>query len=65
MADNKKKKGQPDRIRVDSKDRSELNYLRRRFLQCSYQAISGATRAAGPMRKNIVAYLLIKTATRS
>jgi hypothetical protein len=57
MSDNKKYAGKKDRIRVDSKDSSEVEYLHGRFPDLSQQAISGAVRAAGPMRKDIVNYL--------
>lgn len=57
MADNKKSVGKQDRIRVDSMDPSEVEYLHRQFPGLSHQAVSGAVRAAGPLRKDIVAYL--------
>lgn len=57
MADNKNLKTKQDRIRVDSKDKSEVEYLHSRFPKLSHQAIYGAIRAAGPMRKDIVLYL--------
>ena len=57
MSDNKKYTGKQNRIRVDSKDASEVEYLHSKFPNLSHQAISGAVRAAGPMRKDIVNYL--------
>jgi hypothetical protein len=57
MPDNKSKKGRPDRERVDAFDRSEFRQLHKRFPSLSVQAISGAIRCAGPMRRNIVRYL--------
>ena len=57
MADNKRKRDGRDRAKVDSKDPSEVEYLHSKFPQLTHQAISGAIRAAGPERKDIVAYL--------
>jgi hypothetical protein len=57
MADNKKKTGQQDRIRVALTDPSEVEYLHQQFHMLSHQAISGAIRAAGPMRKAIIKYI--------
>lgn len=57
MSDNKKYKGKQDRIRVDKRDPSEVEYLHRQFPQLPHQSITGAIRAAGPMRKNIIEYL--------
>lgn len=57
MPDNKKNTGKQDRVRVDSKDSSEVEYLHSKFPKMSHQAISGAVRAAGPLRKDIVSYL--------
>ncbi|MEO8769400.1 MAG: DUF3606 domain-containing protein [Ferruginibacter sp.] len=57
MTDNKNIKGKQDRIRVDSKDPSEVEYLHRKYPSLSHQAIHGAIRSAGPMRKNILIYL--------
>ncbi|MCP9749489.1 DUF3606 domain-containing protein [Ferruginibacter sp. HRS2-29] len=60
MPDNKKLKGKQDRIRVAAADPSEVEYLHRTFHMLSHQAISGAIRTAGPMRKNIVKYIKAK-----
>ena len=57
MPDNKKNAGKQDRIRVDSKDSSEVEYLHSKFPELSHQAITGAVRAAGPMRKDIINYI--------
>lgn len=54
MADNKKLKGKADRIRVAINDPSEIEYMHRQFPHLSHQAISGAIRAVGPMRKDII-----------
>lgn len=57
MADNKKLKGKPDRMRVDIHDTSETQRLYKQFPHLSRQAVTGAIQAAGPMRSNIIAYL--------
>lgn len=57
MGDNKKSVGKQDRIRVDAKDPSEVEYLHGKFPNLSHQAISAAVKAAGPLRKDIVNYL--------
>jgi hypothetical protein len=55
MADNLKNRGRADRARV-SKQRHELDYLKRKF-SISGQAAAGAQRAAGPSRKKVEAYI--------
>lgn len=58
MADNKKKKDGRDRSKVESKDKSEVEYLHSKYRRrLSHQAITGAIKAAGPVRKNIQAYI--------
>lgn len=57
MADNKKARDGRDRSKVDSKDPGEVEYVHSRRPDLSHQAISGAIRAAGPVRKDIMAYL--------
>ena len=57
MSDNKKDIGKKDRIRVDSKDPSEVEYLHAQFPKLTHHAIRQAIKAAGPLRKHIVAYL--------
>lgn len=57
MSDNKKKKGTQDRIRVNSQESYEVEYLHSKYPHLSHQAVAGAIRAAGPLRKHIVAYL--------
>ncbi|HMJ48801.1 MAG TPA: DUF3606 domain-containing protein [Ferruginibacter sp.] len=64
MSDNKKLKSKQDRIRVDGKDPSEVAYLRKQFPGISTRALTGAIRAAGPLRKDIIKYLQKKTETR-
>jgi hypothetical protein len=57
MSDNKNKRDGRDRAKVDSKDPSEVEYLHRKFPHLSHQAITGAIRAAGPVRKDVEAYI--------
>ncbi len=60
MADNKNIKTQQDRIRVDSKDPSEVEYLHQKFPAFSHQEILQAIRRAGPYLKAIIEYLRTK-----
>jgi hypothetical protein len=57
MADNKNKRDGRDRSRIDSKDKSEVEYVHRKFPDLPHQAISGAIRAAGPNRDDVMKYL--------
>ena len=57
MSDNKNIKGKQDRIRVDSKDGSEVEYLHSKYPNLSHRAIKSAVKCAGPMRNNIEKYL--------
>lgn len=58
MNDNRNKKGKADRIRVDSQDASEVEYLHKKYPDLSHRAIKAAIKCAGPMRKNIEQYLV-------
>ncbi|MDP9043057.1 MAG: DUF3606 domain-containing protein [Bacteroidota bacterium] len=53
MSDNKTNTGQQDRIRVDAKDPSEVEYLHRQFPNKKHQDIKDAIAANGPLRKDI------------
>ena len=55
MADNLKDVGNGDRIRA-SMQRYEVQHLAQKH-RVSWQAALGAIRAAGPMRKNVEAYI--------
>ena len=57
MSDNKTNKGKQDDIRVDSNDSSEVEYLHQQFPNKTHDQIKEAIKAAGPMRKDIIAYL--------
>ncbi len=60
MADNKSKRDGRDRAKVDRRDPSEVEYLHSRYPKLSHQQISGAVRAAGPVRAKIVQYIKLK-----
>lgn len=55
--DNKKIKTKQDRIRVDAKDTSEVEYLHSKFRALTHKMVWGAIKAAGPLRKDIEAYI--------
>jgi hypothetical protein len=57
MADNKDQTSQQDRIRVDSNDPSEVEYLHKQYPDMSHQQILDAIRIAGPLRADIIAWL--------
>jgi uncharacterized protein DUF3606 len=57
MSDNKEKVGGQDAARVDLNDPSEVEYLHRQFPNKSHEQIKEAVKAAGPLRKDIEAYL--------
>jgi hypothetical protein len=57
MADDKNKQGRQDDDRVDSNDKSEVEYVHRQFPSKTHQQIIDAIKKAGPMRKNIMDYL--------
>ncbi|MBG9377195.1 DUF3606 domain-containing protein [Panacibacter sp. DH6] len=57
MSDNKEQTNQQDRIRVDANDSSEVEYLHQQYPSLTHRQVLDAIRAAGPLRKDIVAYL--------
>ena len=57
MPDNKNIVTQQDRLRVDSNDPNEVEYLHRQFPKKHHQHIVDAIKVAGPMRADIVRYL--------
>ena len=57
MADSTSKRGKQDRDRVSSKQQHEVQYLKEKYPDLTGQAISGAIRAVGPMRKDVIKYL--------
>ncbi len=56
MTDNKKARDGRDRSKVDSKDPGEVEYVHRQRPGLTHRAVTGAIRAAGPVRKDIMAY---------
>jgi hypothetical protein len=56
MADDLKKRGKPDRIRINVHEKWGLDRWKKE-LHVSGQQLAGAVRAAGPMVKNVKAYL--------
>jgi hypothetical protein len=57
MSDNKKNTGSQDDIRVDINDPSEVEYIHQQFPNKTHQQIKDAIKAAGPMRKDVIAWL--------
>jgi hypothetical protein len=57
MADNKTYIGKQDDIQMDKTDPSEVEYLHQQFPDKSHEDIRKAIETAGPMRKDIIAYL--------
>ncbi len=57
MPDNREYIGKQDKLRVDSKDASEVEYLHRQYPWFNHDKIKKAIKTAGPMRKNIERYL--------
>ena len=59
MADNLKKRGKPDRSRINMKEKWEFHDWKK-TLGVSGQALAGAVRAVGPMVKDVKKYLSAK-----
>ena len=57
MSDNKQTTGQQDRIRVDSNDPSEVEYVHQQFPNKSHEEVVQAIKTFGPMREDIYAAL--------
>lgn len=64
MSDDKSKVGQQDRLRVDANDPGEVEYLHRQFPEYSHDEIREAIQSRGPLRDDIVSYLMTRK-TRS
>jgi Protein of unknown function (DUF3606) len=60
MADNRKKRGSPDRSKIDINQAYELQYWKEMF-GVSAQQLAEAVREAGPTVKKVAAYLKDKT----
>lgn len=59
MADDKTKRGKPDRTRINTSERYEMDYWKN-ALGVSGQQLAAAVRAVGPMAKDVRAYLKSK-----
>ena len=57
MSDSKKNVGQQDRIRIDSKDPGEVEYVHQQFPHLKHQQIVEAIEKAGPIREDVIKYL--------
>ena len=57
MSDQKTNTGNQDRIRVDSNDPSEVEYLHNQFSHLTHQQVLEAVKSNGPMREDIEKYL--------
>ena len=58
MSDDKNKQGNQDDIRVDRNDASEIAYLQQQFPGKTIEELKQAVANAGPLRENIIAYLV-------
>jgi hypothetical protein len=56
MADDKTKRGKPDRIRINVNERYEFDYWKDK-LDVSGQQLAGAVKAVGPMVADVKKYL--------
>jgi hypothetical protein len=56
MSDNKKKTGEPDRSRINTSERYEMDYWKDKF-GVSPQQLTGAVRAVGNGAKDVENYL--------
>ena len=56
MADNRKKRGEPDRSTINMNEDYEKEYWKKKF-RVSGQALAGAVRAVGKSAKKVEAYL--------
>ena len=59
MADNKSKRGKPDRIRININEKYEFDRWKK-ALNVSGQALAGAVRVVGPMVEDVKSYLKTK-----
>lgn len=57
MSDNKENVGKQDRIRVNSQDPNEVEYVHRQFPSLSHEEVLQAIKRAGPFRDEIMKYL--------
>ena len=57
MSDNKQFTGKADRDRVSASEPYEVEDLHQKYPSLTHQEVLDAIKAAGPMRKDIIAYL--------
>lgn len=57
MSGSKQNVGQQDRVRIDSKDASEVEYVHQQFPHLSHQQVVEAIEKFGPFRDNVTDYL--------
>lgn len=57
MSDSKQNIGKQDRIRIDSKDPNEVEYVHRQFPSFTHEQILVAIKRAGPFREEVMKYL--------
>jgi hypothetical protein len=57
MSDSKENVGQQDRIRIDSKDPSEVEYVHQQFPHLRHQQVVDAIEKVGPIREDVMNYL--------
>lgn len=57
MSDSKQNTGVQDRIRIDSKDPNEVEYVHRQFPRFTHEQIQEAIKRAGPFREEVMNYL--------
>lgn len=56
MADNKKKTGEPDRSMINTSEKYEMEYWKKKF-DVSSQQLTGAVRSVGNNAKDVEKYL--------
>lgn len=56
-SNHKTEKDQPDKLKVDAKNISEVEYLHSQFPTYSHLEITNAITIAGPLRDDVIIYL--------
>jgi len=57
MSDNKNTTDGRDASKIDSKDKSEVEYVHSQFPSLQHQQVVDAIDAAGPVREDVYAYI--------
>jgi hypothetical protein len=57
MSDSKDQIGKQDRIRIDSKDPGEVEYVHRQFPHLKHEQVVDAIKQAGPYREDVIQLL--------